>query len=666
MTHQSSQKMANCIRVLAMDAVQKANSGHPGLPMGMADVATVLFTRFLSYYPLDPEWLNRDRFVLSAGHGSALLYSLLYLTGYEDFPLSQIKQFRQLDSLTAGHPEYGHGRGVETTTGPLGQGFANAVGLALAEKKLRAEFGRELVDHHTYTIVGDGCLMEGVSYEAAAIAGHYRLNKLIALWDDNGITIDGKVLLSSSEDTQLRFKAAGWQVFAVDGHDFEAIEKVIETAKKSENQPVLIACKTTIAKGSPNKAGTSAAHGAPLGDEEISLTRKNLCWDNQEAFVIDEALLQAWRQVGKKSLEQYQQWQKVYNHHPDKAEFTRRIAGTVPRNFSSLIQDIKQTIATEKPKMATRQCSQYVLNKILPHMPELLGGSADLTGSNLTRGNQQVNFVENVKGSYIHYGIREHAMAAVMNGIALHGGYIPYGGTFLVFSDYCRPAIRLSALMNVRTIYVMTHDSIGVGEDGPTHQPIEMLSALRCIPNLLVFRPCDTIETAECWQLALENQGNKASVMALSRQGCRTLRVETEKNECRYGAYIIACENQQMPLDVTLMASGSEVDLAINTQQLLQEKLVNTRVVSVPCMDLFVTQTQQYRQKIIGDCAVLGSVEAGATQSWLALPERPDICLGVDSFGASGPGAEVFKKFGITAEDLVLLVEQKLQNLEKP
>ena len=656
----SLQKMSDCIRVLAMDAVQQANSGHPGLPMGMADVATVLFTKFLNHYPLDPEWSNRDRFVLSAGHGSALLYSLLHLTGYEDFPLAQLKKFRQLNSFTAGHPEYGHGRGIETTTGPLGQGFANAVGMALAEKKLGIEFGQELVNHHTYTIVGDGCLMEGISYEAAAIAGHYKLNKLVALWDDNQITIDGSVALSSSENVPLRFEAAGWQVLSCDGHDFAAIEEAIKEAKQSQDKPVFIACKTTIAKGSPNKAGTSAAHGAPLGDEEIALTRANIGWQSNEPFAIPADLRDAWISAGQRALERYQQWQQIYNSHANKAEFTRRILGKVGSNLDETIAKIKQEVVKDKPKMATRQSSQYVLNEILPQMPELLGGSADLTGSNLTRGNKQVNFVEDSSGSYIHYGIREHAMAAVMNGIALHGGYIPYGGTFLVFSDYCRPSMRLSALMNVRTVYVMTHDSIGVGEDGPTHQPVETLSALRCIPNLLVFRPCDTVETAECWQLALQNNASKASVLALSRQGLPTLGSDDRENRCRYGAYVMRYENTNARLQVTILASGSEVSLAVEAQEILQEKSINARIVSIPCIDLFVVQSKEYRQKVIGDCDVLASIEAASTQSWLALPERPDVCIGVNSFGASAPGNTVFEHFGITVDNLVTQIESKL------
>lgn len=654
----SLQPMANCLRILSMDMVQQANSGHPGLPMGMADVATVLFARFLRHYPLDTHWINRDRFVLSAGHGSALLYSLLYLTGYEDFPIAQLKQFRQLGSLTAGHPEYGHGKGIETTTGPLGQGFANAVGMAVAEKKLAAEFGDSLVNHYTYTIVGDGCLMEGISYEAAAIAGHYKLNKLIALWDDNNITIDGAVSLSSSEDTRQRFIAAGWCVLSCDGHDFSAIEAAITEAKQSLDKPVLIACKTTIAKGSPNKAGSSSSHGAPLGDEEIALTRAHLGWPHEQRFYIPENLLDCWQATGKQSLQDYQTWQKIYQSHHRKEEFTRRLSDEMPNHFTDIVNKIKQEIATQKPKMATRQSSQYVLNHILSELPELLGGSADLTGSNLTKGKDQMDFVEDVKGSYIHYGIREHGMAAIMNGIALHGGYVPYGGTFLVFSDYCRPSMRLSALMNTRIVYVMTHDSIGVGEDGPTHQPVETLSALRCIPNLLVFRPCDTIETAECWQLALENQQSKASVLALSRQGCPTIAKASEQNQCRYGGYVIAQEAKNTPLEVTIMASGSEVGLAIEAQQQLRDKAINTRVVSIPCMDLFVAQTPQYRQQVLGDYALLCSVEAASTQSWMALPERPDICIGIDSFGASGKGADVFEAFGITAEHLVAKITQ--------
>jgi transketolase len=662
MSESLNKKMADCIRILSMDAVQQANSGHPGLPMGMADVTTVLYSKFINHYPLDPEWVNRDRFVLSAGHGSALLYSLLHLTGYEDFSLQQLQQFRQLNSLTAGHPEYGHGRGIETTTGPLGQGFANAVGMAIAEKKLQIEFGEELINHRTYTIMGDGCLMEGISYEAAALAGHYKLNKLIALWDDNQITIDGSVSLSSSENILMRFEAAGWQVLSCDGHNFQEIEKAITTAQQSTDKPVFIACKTIIGKGSPNKAGTSATHGAPLGNEEIALTRQNLGWESQVPFEIPPELMDEWHKVGQRSFEDYQQWKQIYNAHSQKEEFARRISGKLSHEADAVFQQIKKQISTEKPKMATRQSSQYVLNHILPKMPELLGGSADLTGSNLTRGSEQVNFVEDVRGSYIHYGIREHSMAAIMNGIALHGGYTPYGGTFLVFSDYCRPAMRLAALMNVRVIYVMTHDSIGVGEDGPTHQPVETMTALRCIPNLLVFRPCDTIETAECWQLSLQNQGSKASVLALSRQGLPTLRSDaTEQNSCRYGGYILRYEQTtNQKLHATILASGSEVSNAVEAQEELQKKGLNIRVVSVPCIDLFSAQTSKYRKEVIGDYEILASIEAGLTQSWQALRERPDISIGIESFGASAPGNQVFEKFGITTKNLVEQIEQKL------
>jgi transketolase len=662
MSESLNKKMADCIRILSMDAVQQANSGHPGLPMGMADVTTVLYSKFINHYPLDPEWVNRDRFVLSAGHGSALLYSLLHLTGYEDFSLQQLQQFRQLNSLTAGHPEYGHGRGIETTTGPLGQGFANAVGMAIAEKKLQIEFGEELINHRTYTIMGDGCLMEGISYEAAALAGHYKLNKLIALWDDNQITIDGSVSLSSSENILMRFEAAGWQVLSCDGHNFQEIEKAIATAQQSTDKPVFIACKTIIGKGSPNKAGTSATHGAPLGDEEIALTRQNLGWESQVPFEIPPELMDEWHKIGQRSFEDYQQWKQIYNAHSQKEEFARRISGKLSHEADAVFQQIKEQISTEKPKMATRQSSQYVLNHILPKMPELLGGSADLTGSNLTRGSEQVNFVEDVRGSYIHYGIREHSMAAIMNGIALHGGYTPYGGTFLVFSDYCRPAMRLAALMNVRVIYVMTHDSIGVGEDGPTHQPVETMTALRCIPNLLVFRPCDTIETAECWQLSLQNQGSKASVLALSRQGLPTLRSDaTEQNSCRYGGYILRYEQTtNQKLHATILASGSEVSNAVEAQEELQKKGLNIRVVSVPCIDLFSAQTSKYRKEVIGDYEILASIEAGLTQSWQALRERPDISIGIESFGASAPGNQVFEKFGITTKNLVEQIEQKL------
>ncbi len=653
----SLQPLANSIRALSMDAVQQANCGHPGMPMGMADVATVLYTKFLKHCPNDPAWADRDRFVLSAGHGSMLLYSLLHLTGYEDFPIEELKKFRTLHARTAGHPEYGHGQGIETTTGPLGQGFSNGVGMALAEMHLQAKFGKDLVDHYTYVIAGDGCLMEGISYEAAALAGHLKLNKLIVLWDDNGITIDGKVSMSSSEDQLKRFQAAGWHTLSCDGHNFADIELAIAEARKSSDKPVLISCKTIIGKGSPNKQGSEKSHGAVLGEAEVALVREQLNW-HHAPFVIPAEIKQAWEASAEASKASYQDWQSRLAQHPDKTEFQRRMQGALPNDLDQVFETLKQQYSQNDKAFATRQSAQIVLNDILEAVPELLGGSADLTGSNLTKGNDQAIFnADNRQGRYVYYGIREHGMAGTMNGIALHGGLIPYGGTFLVFTDYCRPSIRLAALMGIKVIYIMTHDSIGLGEDGPTHQPVETINALRAIPNLMVLRPCDTVETAECWQLALEN--NQPTVIALSRQGLPLLRqTHCSENKSKQGAYPLVLESKD--LQVSIMATGSEVAIAVAAQQTLEAQGFGCRVISTPCLSRFSQLDASERADVLGDYCVLASIEAGSTLSWRALAERPQVTVGIDQFGASGSIEALYEHYGLTAQHLVDQIKAKL------
>lgn len=650
--------MANAIRFLSIDAVEKANSGHPGLPMGAADIATVLFTRYLSFDPKNPNWPDRDRFVLSAGHGSMLLYALLYLTGYEDIDISDIENFRQMGSPTAGHPEYGHAAGIETTTGPLGQGLANAVGMAIAERKLEAEFGSDLQDHYTYALVGDGCLMEGISQEAISLAGHLKLNKLIVLWDDNGISIDGAISISDSTDQIKRFAASGWHTLAVDGHDPEAIGRAIEEAQKSE-RPTFIACKTTIGYGSPNKAGSSKAHGSPLGADEIALTRTQLGWSD-EPFVVPSEILDAWRLAGLRSNKERKAWEdRLAGKDAEiRSTFERRFRGELAGAFEPAIEAYKKKLVTDKPKVATRKASEMVLEVINGALPETLGGSADLTGSNNTKTSQtQPITPDDFSGRYLHYGIREHGMASAMNGIALHGGLIPYGGTFLVFSDYSRPAIRLAALMGIRVIHVLTHDSIGLGEDGPTHQPVEHVAALRAIPNFQMFRPADAVETAECWQLALESE-NKPSGLALTRQNLPTVRNDhVEDNLCSFGAYDLAPASDA---DVTIFASGSEVEIALEAKARLDGMGHATRVVSVPCFELFEEQTEEYRSAIIGRSKVKVAVEAGIRQGWDAFIGSDGIFIGMNGFGASGPYQELYKHFGITADAIVAAAEARL------
>jgi transketolase len=642
--------MANAIRALAMDAVEQAKSGHPGMPMGMADVATILFTRFLKFSPGDPAWPDRDRFVLSAGHGSMLLYALLYLTGYEAMTIDQIKRFRQLGSNTAGHPEYGHTPGVETTTGPLGQGLANAVGMAIAEKHLTAVFGDGIVNHKTYVIASDGDLMEGISQEAIALAGHLKLNKLIVLFDDNGISIDGALSLTDNVDQIKRFGAAGWNASRIDGHDPAAIASALEKAQNSD-KPVLIACRTKIGFGAPTKQGSEKSHGSPLGTEEIAGARKTLGWTSAP-FEVPADILKAWRTAGARSQAVHADWKKRLAglDGGKRAEFDRRMRGTIPQQvLDAAVRALKEKLADQPKDMATRTACEFALESLIPALPEMIGGSADLTGSNNTRTkSMKAITAADFSGRFIHYGVREHGMAAAMNGMALHGGIVPYSGTFLVFSDYCRPAIRLAALIGKRVIHVMTHDSIGLGEDGPTHQPVEHLAALRAIPNLLVFRPCDAVETAECWQLALATE-NRPSILALTRQNLPQLRNRFDaENICARGAYEIAGPDGKA--DVSIFATGSEVAIAVDGAKVLAERGIAARVVSVPCFELFLEQSEEYRRAIVGGARINIGVEAAVRQGWDAIIGSDGLFIGMNSFGASAPYKELYKKFGITAE----------------
>lgn len=652
---QQLQPMANAIRALAMDAVEKAHSGHPGMPMGMADVATVLFSKFLKFDPLAPYWPDRDRFVLSAGHGSMLLYALLYLTGYEDMTMEEIKNFRQWGSRTAGHPEYGDAPGIETTTGPLAQGLGNAVGMALAEKMLKAQFGTDLVDHKTYVIAGDGCLMEGLSHEAISLAGHLKLNNLVVLFDDNHISIDGPTDLSVSDNQLERFKASHWEVMAIDGHNFDEIEETLHKAQKAE-KPVLIACKTNIAQGAPHKAGTSAAHGSPLGAEEIKATRENLGWD-APPFVIPEPILSSWREVGVQGREVRKAWEKRLSQYPQKEEFERRLKGDLPLRWQAPLTPLLEKFVAEKTSVATRQSSQMVLEVLSPHLPELVGGSADLTPSNNTKVKDMTDVTPgDYKGKYIRYGVREHGMAACMNGLALHGGFIPYGGSFLTFTDYCRPAIRLAALMRIRVIYVMTHDSIGLGEDGPTHQPIEQLAALRAIPHLQVFRPADAVEVAECWALAIASS-NSPSLLALTRQKVPLLREDVSENYSAKGAYVL--KEAKGKREVTLIATGSEVEIAVRAQKILEEKGIPTTVVSMPCRELFDKQDQAYKESVLDPNTFRVAIEAGSPMGWEKYIGDKGVMIGMERFGASAPSEVLYEKFGFTPEHIVKIVEQR-------
>ena len=660
MANVDSSRMANAIRALAMDAVEKAKSGHPGLPMGAADVATVLFTQFLKFNAKDPTWPDRDRFVLSAGHGSMLLYALLYLTGNEDMTIEEIKNFRQMGSLTPGHPENFHTKGIETTTGPLGQGIATAVGMALAERHLAATYGSEVVDHHTYVLASDGDLMEGISQEAIALAGHLKLNRMIVLFDDNGISIDGRLDIADSVDQLKRFEAAGWAAERIDGHDAKAIAAAITRAKISD-RPTLIACKTVIAFGAPTKAGSEKSHGSPLGAEEIAGARKQLGWD-APAFEIPSDVLDAWRSAGSRGAQDQAAWTKRFAAQDAaiRAEFTRRMAGELPKALPAAVAAMKAELAAAPKNLATRIASENAITMLTAAVPEMVGGSADLTGSNNTRAKAMVSIsANNYGGTFIHYGIREHAMAAAMNGMTLHGGVIPFSGTFLVFSDYLRPALRLAALMGTRAIHVLTHDSIGLGEDGPTHQPVEHLAALRSIPNVNVLRPADTVETLECWQLALEAK-SRPSVLALTRQVLPQLRLNNDaKNLCAEGAYeLIAADGDAQ---VSIFASGSEVEIAVEARKLLVAKGIATRVVSVPCMDLLLELPAARRNAIIGNAPVKVGVEAAVRFGWDSVIGSDGIFVGMGGFGASGPYKELYKHFGITPEAVADAAASRVQ-----
>ncbi len=645
------QKMANTIRFLTVDAINKSNSGHPGMPLGMADVATVLFAEYIKLNPEAPKWFDRDRFVLSAGHGSMLLYSLLYLTGYKDISLEDIKNFRQFGSKTAGHPEYGHLEGIDMTTGPLGQGISSAVGMALAERMINARYGDKLCNHYTYVIAGDGCLMEGISEESASLAGHLKLNKLIVFWDNNNITIDGTVDKASSTNQLMRFEAMGWNTISINGHNYQEIRQAIEKAQKSD-KPTLIACKTTIGYGAPNKGGTSKCHGSPLGEEETALMRQKLNW-SYGPFEVPEDSLKLWRQTQDRNKTDYAQWVKAAEEAG--TEFHNFIADKLPKGWNEELKNLKQQAIKDKTKVATRKASEMCLKAIVPHIPEIVGGSADLAASNLT-------FVEGLKtvtkddyhGNNIMYGIREHAMGAIMNGMALHDGVIPYGGTFFVFSDYMRPSMRLAALMGIRVIYVLTHDSIGVGEDGPTHQPIEHLASYRAMPNILTFRPCDVVETAEAWEIALTEE-HRPSILALSRQGLPLLRQSAENNLTLKGAYIISpAQNERV---ATIIATGSEVSIAVEAQKKLREEHIDVAVVSMPCMELFEEQSLHYQMEILGTKPVI-SIEAAATFGWNRFAQRT---IGIDTFGASGPANELYEHYGLTASNLAEEVKELIK-----
>ncbi len=645
-------ELANCIRFLSMDAVQKANSGHPGMPMGMADVATVLFRNFLKFNPKNPNWLNRDRFVLSAGHGSMLLYSLLYLSGYKSVSLDDIKKFRQLDSICAGHPEYHMGTGIETTTGPLGQGISNAVGFALSEEILKKKFGKDIFNHKTYVIAGDGCLMEGISHEAMSLAGHLNLKNLVMLFDNNSISIDGPTNLAVSDNFKKRFESYGWDYFEIDGHNEKAIFKSLKKVQKAK-KPTVISCKTKIGYGSPNKSGKASAHGSPLGLDEINLVRKKLNWV-YKPFEIPKKNLVTWREIGKKGEYEEARWQKKYNKKKN------RIKKYFACDFKTIFENEKKNIIKNLQALASRKASEKILTSLTKIDSTLIGGSADLAGSNNTKTkNQKIIKKNNFVGNYIHYGVREHAMCGIMNGISLHSGLIPYGGTFLIFSDYCKPSIRLSALMQQRVIYVMTHDSIGLGEDGPTHQPIEQIEGLRAIPNLNVFRPADTTETYECWQLALENF-NTPSVLALTRQNLEPIRKDyIKENKCALGAYEIFRSNQE--INLAIFASGSEVILALEVSHKLATENIYSKVISVPCQELFDKQKDIYKNDILNEADFTITIEAGSTNSWHKFVKNKGLNFGIDEFGKSAPYKEIYNYFGLTVENIV----NKTKNLVK-
>ena len=657
--------MANCIRFLSMDSVQKAKSGHPGAPMGMADIATVLFKEFMQFDAADPHWIDRDRFILSNGHGSMLLYSLLYLTGYSDMPIEELQKFRQVGSKTAGHPEYRHADGIELTTGPLGQGIAESVGMALGERILNANFGDDLVDHFTYVFLGDGCLMEGISQEAISLAGHLKLGRLIAFWDNNSISIDGATSLSVSDNEPERFRASGWHVLEIDGHDTDAIRDAITTARAKADQPTLIACKTIIGFGFPTRAGTQKAHSDAPGEEEIAGARKILGW-NSPPFVIPDELLAEWREIGAKGRGARLAWAERVKQAPTglRGEFERRSKGELPVDWKNAIAAARAEFIASGAAMATRQASGAVLNHLFEAIPELLGGSADLTPSNNTKAKNQVEIKPgHYEGSYVHYGVREHGMAAAMNGLALHGGLIPYGGTFLCFSDYCRPAIRLASMMRIRTTFVMTHDSIGLGEDGPTHQPVEHLAALRAIPHLGVYRPGDAVETAECWELIME-QPRRAALLALSRQPMPLLRKESGvENKSARGAYVLL-EAEGGPRQLTLLATGSELHLAVEAREILQKEGVPTAVVSMPCRLLFEEQDLAYKKSVLGETKARVAVEAAVELGWDRYIGLEGKFVGMHDFGESGKVGDVYAKFDITTDAVARAAREVLANVK--
>ena len=643
--------LSNAVRFLSIDAVEKANSGHPGLPMGMADVATVLFKHFLKFNTKNPNWLNRDRFILSAGHGSMLLYSLLYLTGYKSISLDDIKSFRQLNSICAGHPEYHPGTGIETTTGPLGQGIANGVGFAIAEEILKKKFGKKIINHKTYVLSGDGCLMEGISHEALSLAGHLKLKNLIMLFDNNSISIDGSTSLAVSDNFKKRFNSYGWEYIEIDGHNEKQIFRALKKAQKAK-RPTTISCKTTIGYGSPNKSGTGSAHGSPLGKDEVNLVRKKLKW-NHEPFKIPEKILNEWRKIGNKGAKEEIKWKKYYNKKKNLIE------KTFSNEFKENFETEKQNIIKNPETIATRKASEKILTILTETNSNIIGGSADLSGSNNTKTkNHKIIKPGEFSGNYIHYGVREHAMCGIMNGLTLHSGIIPYGGTFLIFSDYCKPSIRLSAFMKQRVIYVMSHDSIGLGEDGPTHQPVEQLSHLRSVPNLNVLRPADTMETLECWEIALKNSSSP-SILALTRQKINPIRKEfVKENKCSYGAYELSRTNKEIKL--TIFASGSEVNLAIKVSHKLAIESIYSKVISVPCQELLEEQSADYKKKILNETKFKISIEAGSTDCWKKYVGETGLTFGINDFGKSAPYKDVYKHFSLTSENITKKVKEMI------